>query len=259
MRAALALLLVLALATVSLLAPVARAQGITAILEGPSAIGTGASEKYNLTVAGGPGVSGGTLTVRYWITGSDLGGARPIQSAPGTASATNGTRVVLNVTAPTKDQTITLVAEVNLTKGSESELTQVTKAISVLTPIQLTATFRNTSPVAALNVSVEFSVDGTPAGRTTIRRIDPGATGVATISWLPVGLTPGAHTVSATADLNGNGSIEPELGEAQNSSRFYGTTPEVSWGLIVLIIAAVLLAGLIANSAIKRRRQQPRP
>ena len=255
MRAALALLLVLALATVSLFAPVARAQAITAILEGPSAIGTGASEKYNLTVAG---ATGGTLTVQYWLTGSDLTNARPIQSTPGTASATNGTRVVLNVTAPTKDQTITLVAEVNSTQGSESELTQVTKAISVLTPIQLTATFRNTSPVAALNVSVEFSVDGKPAGGTTIRRIDPGATGVATVSWLPVGLTPGGHTVSATADLNANGSIEPELGEAQNSSIFYRTTPEVSWGLIVLIIAAVLFTGLIANSAIKRRRQQPR-
>ena len=259
MRLAIVFLLAGALvAAGSLLAGAARAQGVTAIIDGPSAIGVGSAETYNVTGSGGPGASGGAFSVKYWLIGSDLTGGRPTESAPGTASAHNGTRVTLNVTAPTKDQVVTLVVEVNSSKGSAFEVTRVTKSITVVTPVVLSATFRNTSPVAAVNLSVEFSIDGTVVGRTTIRRIEPGGTGVATLSWLPVGLTAGTHAVTAKADLNGDGRIEAELGEAQSSNLFYKTSPELPWGVIVVLVGGILLAGLIANSAIKRRRQQPR-
>lgn len=234
----------------------ARAQGLDALIEGPSAIGVGAAAKYNVTTSGGPGEQGGNLTVKYWLTGSDLAGAGPTPSLPETTTVHNATRVLLNVTAPSKEQVITLHVEVNSSLGSTSETRTFTKAITVVTPVVLQATFRNLSGVAALNVTVDFAVDGASVGSAVIPRIDPGTIATAQFSWLPVGLSPGTHTVTASADLNRNGVIEPALGEVQSVGQIYKSSPELPWGYIALLVAAIVLAGLVANSAIKRRRQQ---
>lgn len=257
MRSVVGLALVPAILAASLLGLVVQGQEtLAAIIEGPPAVRIGATETYNVTVTGGPGAAGGNVTVQYYLTGSDLTGARPTQSAPGSAMAQNATTVTLNVTAPTRDQVVTLVAEVNSSKGASFEVTTATKGITVLTPIELTATFRNTATVAAVNVSVAFSVDGSSAGTTTIRRIEPGSTGAATVFWLPVGLAAGCHTVTATADLNRDGRIDPEVGEVQTSSPFCKSTPDLPWAVIIIIVGGLVFVGFVANSAIKRRRQR---
>jgi len=250
---------VLALAVLAgvLLGSAVRGQEtLAAIIEGPSAVRVAAAETYNVTVTGGPGAAGGNISVSYYLTGTDLTGATPTQSAKGSVSAQNATTLRLNVTAPTREQTVTLVAEVNSSKGTSFEVVTVTKSIAVLAPVELSATFRNTATVAAVNVSVTFTVDSASVGRTTILRIEPGSTGTARVLWLPVGLAAGCHTVVATADINRDGRIDPEVGEVQNSGPLCKTTPEVPWAYILLIVGGIVLAGLVANSAIKRRRQR---
>ncbi len=256
MRVATGALLALALLVAGAVAPSVRAQGLEAIIDGRDAIGVGAAAHYNVTVSGGPGAEGGILTVKYWLKGGDLTGATPTVNSPTTTTVHNSTRALLNVTAPTHEQVVTLVVEVNSSKSGSFATTSVTKAIAVVIPVMLKATFRNTSGVAAVNVTVEFAVDGTRVGTTTVARINAGDTAVAQLSWLPVGLAPGTHTVTASGDLNGNGVIEPQLGEVQSSNFFYKSSPELPWGFIALIVVAIILSGLIANSAIRRRRQQ---
>src|SRR5207245_5570595 len=99
--------------------------------------------------------------------------------------------------------------------------TIVTGAITIVTPMILTATFRNDGGSAAVNVSVRFYIDGKLAGSTNISRINPGGSATAKLTYLPVGLAPGAHTVRVEADLNKNGVIDRDREQVAIVDLFY--------------------------------------
>lgn len=234
------------------LAP-AYAQGpINASLTGPAAAAVGQTASYDLSIIGGPSGSV-NYTVQYYITGSDTTGGLPVASSP---SSTSGARPTfkVNITAPTKEGTITLVVKVSAQAGGTIENGTAEKAIVVITPIVLSTTFRNTGPTAALNVTVRFYVDDANVGTKTIARINANAEAVATFNYLPVGLQPGTHHVRIEADLDGNGVIDPARGEAVTSQLFYKGTPGLSPAWTVLIGIAVFVPVLLVTMAVRRRR-----
>lgn len=248
-------LLVLAALVVAGTPRAAAAEAVTGTLEGPSAVAPGATATFFVNASGGPASEGGNFTIKYYLTGADLTEAPPSPSAPGTSTNQTG-GFTFNVTAPQKEQTVTLVVEVNSTSGTRFERTTLSRAIAVITPIVLTATFSNGGGAAAVTVPVKFYVDGKFVGETNISRIEPKATGTATLTWLPVGLGPGTHSVRVEADLNKNGIIEPDKGEVAVLDVFYRKEPELSWGLAGAIMAVTILITYIAVRRIRARRRK---
>lgn len=252
-RALVALLLLGAL----LLVPAVRADTggpLLASLGGPDALAPGAAAKYNLTISGGPSGSV-NYTVSYYLTGANTTGGSPPKATPGTARGTNGT-FRLNITAPSVEGTVTLVANVSASAGGTAENTTASKLITVIKPIVLTATFHNSSNTVALNVTVRWYIDNVLVGTTTLQQVGANADGTATFDYLPVGLSAGQHTVTVTADLDHDGVIDPARGEVATSSIFYEQAAPLATGWILLLGMGIFLPVFIGVVAFRRRRQR---
>jgi hypothetical protein len=235
------------------MAPASGQGPIFATITGPTAAAASTPAFYNLTISGGPSGSV-NYTVKWYITGSDTTGGVPVQSNPRSASGTTP-KFELSITTPSKEQTITLVVSVSASSAGTTENTSAEQAIGVVTPIVLSATFRNNGSTAAVNVTVRFFVDDVAAGTKTVPRIDPSKDATVTFNYLPVGLQPGTHSVRVEADLDGNGVIDSARGEVATSQLFYKGTPALSTGWTVLIGIAVFLPVLLLTIAVRRRRR----
>jgi len=233
----------------------AAADPVAGTVEGPPALAPGAASPYYVNVTGGPASEGGNFTLKYYLTGTDLTGALPTQSSPGSSQNATG-RFRFNVTAPQKEQVVTLIVEVNSTHGARFERTTLSRAITIVTPVVLTATFSNKGGSAAVDVPVRFYVDGTLVGSTNISRIEPQATGTATLTWLPVGLAYGTHSVRVEADLNRNNVIEPDKGEVAVLDVFYKKQPDLSWGWAGAIMAVTILLTILVVRRVRARRKR---
>jgi hypothetical protein len=234
-------------------APASAPGPIFATVAGPPAAAIGTVAFYNLSISGGPS-SSVNYTVKWYITGPDTTGGVPHQSNPSSASGTAPT-FKLNITAPSKEQTITLVVTVSASSGGTTENTSTEQRIVVVTPIVLSATFRNNGSTAAVNVTVRFFVDDVAVGTKTVSRIDSNKEATVTFNYLPIALQPGTHRVRVEADLDGNGVIDSARGEVATSQLFYKGTPALSTGWTVLIGIAVFLPVLLLTIAVRRRRR----
>lgn len=246
-------LAILAAVFALVLAPAAAQGPIFGTITGPNALAPSQVSAYNLTINGGP--SGAvTYTVRWYLTGANVAGGLPNAASPTTTTG-NRTTFTLNITAPPAEGTVTLVVQISSAVGSTYENTTAEKSISVVTPIVLSATFRNDGITAAVNVTVRFYVDGALAGTKKIARLNPGAQVTETFNYLPSGLQPGTHQVRVEADLDGNGIIDPAKGETVVSSLFYRGTAPLSTAWTVLIGIGVFVPVLLLTIAIRRRQR----
>jgi len=242
-------LAILAAVFALVLAPAAAQGPIFGTITGPNALAPSQVSAYNLTINGGP--SGAvTYTVRWHLNGGGL----PSAASPTTTTG-NRTTLTLNITAPPAEGTVTLVVRISSLVGSTYENTTAEKSISIVTPIVLSATFRNDGITAAVNVTVRFYVDGTFAGTRTIARLNPGAQVTVTTNYLPSGLQPGTHQVRVEADLDGNGIIDPAKGETVTSSLFFRGTAPLSTAWTVLIGIGVFVPVMLLTIAIRRRQR----
>lgn len=244
----------LGLLLLALLLSVAPAMGqnpILASVAGPDAMAPGQVGSYDLSIQGGP-AGQVEYTVTYFVTGPDPAGGLPSQSTPTTVTG-NTTTFRLNVTAPVKEQTIILTVRITARSGSIVEETSVDRAIVLITPIVLTATFRNEASTAALNVTVRFYVDDKALGTKLISRIDSNGIGTASFDYLPVGLQAGSHRVRVEADVDRNGAIDPARGEVVLSEFFFKGTPGLSTGWTILIGIGVFVPVFLVTAALRRR------
>lgn len=233
--------------------PAAGQEPLVAAVTGPNAVAPGQVTAYNLTIGGGPSGSV-NYTIQWYITGPDVAGGLPTSSNP-TSSTANKTAFKLNITAPPRDQDMTLVVTVSARIGGSVENATVEKRIVVITPIALTATFRNGASTAAVNVTVRYYVDEALVGTKKVSRIDPRGQVTETLTYLPVSLQPGVHRVRVEADLDGNGIIDPARGEAVVSDLFYRYTPPPSSGWTIVIGIAVFLPVLLVTIGLRRRQR----
>ncbi len=255
----LAILALVVLAVVAGLVPASASaafQGpLLASIDGPGALAPSQTAAYNISIVGGP-TENVTYTVEYYVTGANTTGANPLQSSPGSKSG-NKTTVQVNITAPTVEETITLSVTVTATpKTGARENTTVTKDISVVRAIVLSATFHNAGSTAALNVTVTWYVDDNLVGTSLLKSIGPNADATVTFTYLPAGLAPGEHTVKVTADLDHDGVINPARGEVGTSTIFYNQVSQPATGWVLLLGIGVFIPVFLGVVAFRRRGQQ---
>ncbi len=257
MRRALVSLAVLAVVAWALVAPVSAATGgpLFFDLAGPSAVAPGASAAFNVTASGGP--SGNvSYAVSYYIEGTNTSGGSPLSSSPGRATS-NHTQIPINITAPSLEQTLSLVITLTATPpGGASENVTRTFSVTVIKPIVLTATFHNGGTTAALNITVKWFVDGNPVGSSFIKQIAANSDATATYNYLPVGLAAGEHTVTAQADLDHDTVIDPAKGEVVTSTIFYNQVQEPATGWAILLGIGVFVPVFLGVVALRRRGQR---
>jgi len=252
----LAPLLVLALlaAGLALSAPTADAQTVFGTVTGPTALAPRQTSTYNVTVGGGAETGIITYSLEYFVTGSDLSGGTPRQESPGRTSG-NQTAFRIDITAPDKDQVVTLVVRISASGGGAVVNGTAETSIQVITPILLRATFRNSGPTSALNVTVRFYVDGALVGTRSLARINASGQETTSLSYLPVGLAPGSHTVRVEADIDRDGRIDPARGELVLSDIFIRETGSLSTGWNVLIGIGVFFAAFLLVAGMRRRNR----
>ena len=250
MRAA---VLLLGLLLVSLL-PAASAQGPVALfVDAPSVAGTGRTVSVNITVAGGPAEEDGTFSVTVFLRGEDLGTASPVEESPFEASNSDGSFQV-NVTLPDREGRVEVVVEGNSSRGDVWRTETATRAIDVLRPVVLRAVVENRGEVTVLNARAVLLVDGEVKAEATIERLAPGATHTLRFEYLPVGLTAGTHRWEIRVDLNGDGVIDPTLGEVALEGVFTREAEPINPLYIALGAGGAFVAALFVGAYLRRRR-----
>lgn len=249
------LLILLALVVV---APAARAQTtgpLIATVTGPMALAPVQAVTYNVTLVGGP-TGNVSYAVTYYLTGDNTTGGSPLQASPGRAT-TNKTIQQLNVTSPTAEGSITLIVTVAASEsGVPAENATTSFPITVVKAVVLSATFHNSSSTVAQNVTVRWYIDNVLVGTNLIKQIGANADATVTYNYLPAGLSQGEHTVTVTADLDHDGTINPAKGEVQSSTIFYNQTPPPATGWLILLGIGVFIPVFIGVVAVRRRGQR---
>lgn len=257
MRAAALALVVLAVVAALMPGPASAAfQGpLLASIEGPAALAPSQTAAYNISIVGGPTVNV-TYTVEYYVTGANTTGANPLKNSPGSTSG-NRTTVRINITAPTVEGGITLTVTVTASpKSGSRENVTVTKDITVVRAIVLSATFHNSGTTAALNVTVRWYVDDALVGTSVLKQIGANADATVTFTYLPAGLAAGEHTVKVTADLDHDGVINPARGEVVTSTLFYNQVSQPATGWVLLMGIGIFIPVFLGVVAFRRRGQQ---
>lgn len=251
---ALPLLLVLAVLLPGALAQVGGP--LVATVTGPAALAPAQKAYYNLTITSGP-TGKVNYSISYYLTGANTTGAAPLVGTPGKVAG-NQTAYRLNVTSPAVEETLTLLVTVEafIPGGAILENTTTSFAITVTRPIALTATFHNASSTAALNITVRWSIDNVFVGTSRIGQIAANGDATSTFSYLPLGLSSGEHTVTAMADLDHDGTIDPARGEVVTSTLFYNGVQPPSTGWVILLGMGVFLPVFIGVVALRRRGQR---
>jgi uncharacterized membrane protein len=255
-RRALAFLPVLFVALALLPGVLGQSGGpLIATVTGPAALAPAQTASYNITLAGGP-TGNVNYSITYYLTGTNTSGAFPLPANPGRASG-NKTLQHVNVTAPGTAQTITLTVSVTATEaGGIPENTTTTFPITVVAPVTLTATFHNGGTTVALNVTVRWYIDSVLVGTSLIRQIGANADATVTFNYLPANLAPGQHTVTATADLDHDGTINPARGEVQTSTLFYNQQTPPASGWLALLGIGIFIPVFLGVVAVRRRGQR---
>ena len=253
MRAAWLILIAFAVAAFALPDRAGAQDPVAATITGPTAVAPSSTHPYEITVTGGPAADGGTFEINYALQGDNIRGGDP--QIPRTLANREG-RFTVNVTLPEVEGTVQLFVRAKSSNETANTTTETRLSIDVFRPIELRAFIRNHGAAAALNVTVFFYVDGRGVGNMTIGRIEAGGQAEANVTYIPVDLTPGRHALKVTADLDGDGTIEPAAGELLQSDFFYKTerssVPAVL-GTITVFILVVLVFVLLA---IRRQRRE---
>lgn len=232
--------------------PAAAQEPVVVVIQGPSAVAPGSTSTYAITVTGGPAATNGTYEISYVVQGDNTVGADP--TTPRLLSTSDG-RFSVNITAPEVEGLVELYVRASSIGELGNESGETRFAIEVLTPIELRATLRNNGAAAAVDVEVRFYVDGKFVGNTSVLRLGPGEQTEVAVTFIPVGVGIGRHTVTVEADLDGDGVVSPERGELIASEFFYrseDTNLPAILGTLTVFLVAILVLVLLA---IRRQRR----
>lgn len=248
-------LLVPLLLLLPLLAWGVQGQGPVAVFITAAEVGgTGDTLVVNVTAAGGPAEDGGTYELEAFLRGGgDLTGATPVEDLPLERSSENNT-FSFNVTLPLEEQDVDLVVVVNSTKDGAWAAGEATARIRVLVPLRISATVVNTGSVEVRSAPAYLYLDGELVDETAILILGPSESTTVTFRYLPVTLATGTHTLEIRVDLNGDGVVDPALGDVVRRVTFVREAEPINPLWIVGGVVGAFVAALFVGGYLRQRR-----
>ena len=230
-----AIIVIMALLMVSLVPAghVSAAGDVFIKLDGATAMATGNSQMYTLTISGGPGEEGGNFSYHISLGGLNTTGA---SVSPMTGNSTSGT-FSLNITAPSLPQTLKVIINATSGNSAKSVTLEKTFSIRVLRPIVISQGVLNSGDLEARNVLVKFYVDEKFIGSKVVN-VPAKSNVTVKYDWIAINENPGAHHVKIVMDA-GN-----ELVELSEGNNIAHTTIYIKGSNITTTILWVAIAGL---------------
>lgn len=224
------------------------------LITGPGGLGPGSKAAYNVTIRGFEDNLSAIYRIEAWLEGANLAGGSPTNRNLPFATSSRSNQLQVNVTAPTKEQQITLhVRGVVELPSSNFTLTNFIP-IQVLSPWTITVPIRNGAAAEVVNATARFFLDDRPIGNITVPRIPADGVTNVSLTFVPVGVGAGAHTLRVDIDFNGDGRIDPALGEGSMSAVVYREAPPVPPAYIALGVVSGVVLGLAILVVMRRRR-----
>jgi len=242
MRSYTVIALIMAILMVSLIpaGPAAASGDVFVRLDGPTALATGSSQIYTLTISGGPGEEGGNFSYSIGLSGLNTTGA---SVSPTTGNSTSGS-FSLNITAPAIPQTLKVMVNATSHNAAKSVTVEKSFSIIILRPIVISQKIVNTGDVEAKNVLVKFYVDDSFIGSQVVDSIPAKSDATVEYKWLAEHESPGKHEVKVVVDSQ-NELVELSEGNNVAYHTIYisggNTIGAVLWAVIGVLIAVLFL------------------
>jgi hypothetical protein len=192
-----------------------------------------------------------TLDIRYDIALKDSSGETQTNAvSPSTGSLSNGIPLSIVVTAPEKSGRYTLnVTFTETIDSNPSVKSEKSVTITVVEPITLKSTLKNTGNVDITDFAVYFKVDGKLIdGSKTLVSVETGKETTASYDWVTVGLSNGRHTYQLVAGDENAGISGVVLGE--EGSFYVGHSDS---GLVTILSALLLVVLIIIAIYVYRK------
>jgi hypothetical protein len=221
---------------------------------GPNIMATGETTEFNVTVVGGPAEEGGNFSIKAYLEGTNLTGARPLKSSPLELTSEDG-KFTVNVTSPIISQKMKLFINATSSKDAASSWGETEHEIDVVKPIKLRAKIENKGSIDLKDLIVNFYVDGNFVGFENLSSLNAGASAAVTHEWLVTGLKSGRHELRATVDVNNDGTIRVEDGDIVTIQYFYKEYDDIHPAIIFAISILLIIAILLLIRTVRKKRR----
>jgi len=222
-------------------------ENVLVSLNGPSVVGTLRVSTYSATIID---AENRAWDYKVFITSkSNMTGASPLEASPINGTVTPGNNTFsFEITAPQAKGELNI--HINCTSGSYY-YTKIHK-IFVVTPISLSVEVNNPTNVEIKNATVQFFVDGNEIDKQVLLSIGAGQSTKVSSEWISKDKTPGWHTSKILIDMNGDGTIDTNMGDMIVNDRFY-IEGSADW-MFALTILVGLTALIIGFGYLSKRK-----
>ncbi|MDR3283484.1 MAG: hypothetical protein LBS92_07765 [Candidatus Methanoplasma sp.] len=196
-----------------------------------------------------------TLEISYSADLKDSSGK--VQSSavtPSSGALSNGVGLKIVVTAPSEPGRYTLTANFTETIDDGSPTSTVRSVtVTVVNPITLSTTIKNTGSVSLTDFVVYFKVDGKLIDESkTLVSVEAGAESTVTYEWVTEGVSSGKHDYAIVAGDENIGEYK-DLIIGSNSSFWVGHSDYggVTIAMFLLLIVLLLIAVYVYRKPVK--------
>jgi hypothetical protein len=194
-------------------------------ITGPSTLGEKLKATYTIQATGGPAEALNTTIVGVYTYNATLSGANTSSAfvTPASGVLLNGSASV-TVSAPSQAQSMTLFVLVRSGYNGANVSDNLTYAIDVVAPFNVTATLVVGSGTSVGPMTLAVTLDGDPVGTVAVPTLTGGSTYPINFQYVPLGLSPGWHTFAISL-VPEHGLVTFPGGAETYAQSFYVTGP----------------------------------
>jgi len=230
---------------------------VTGSVTGPTVVGTGSSDTYQVSGWGGPAVAAnvtlvGNLTYYATLVGPNVTGAA---FTPTSAHIPSNRSLAATLTPGNATETLSIDIEISSVYQGKNESTNVSISVTVVRPYVISATIVNPTNATVTAFAVYVILDGAVIGQVNVSSLAPRGSSEVTFDYPTLGLATGSHTFALSL-VQEHGLVTFANGQLVYSVTVYVTGPAPSYTLWYIAgIAAFLVAIFILLTRVAARRR----